>query len=128
MSIKIGDESITEESSAKLLGIIVDNNQKWTSQIKGSGGTINALNSRLYLLKRLGKVICKQRLRRVADSLYTSEIRYGVQLFGKVRLHDDDPKNALLNSLQTTQNKFARFLNGSKLGDKINNNSIYKKI
>ena len=51
-----------------------------------------------------------------------------MQLFGKVRLHEEDPKNVLLNSLQTTQNKFARFLNGSKLTDKINNNSIYKNL
>ena len=61
-----------------------------------------------YLLRRLGTVICKERMKRVADSLYTSKIRYGIQLFGKVRLSENDQTKALLESLQLTQNKCAR--------------------
>ena len=58
--IKIGDMSIKSETSAKLLGITIDSNQKWTSQINGVGGTVKSLNSRLYLLKRLSKSINKK--------------------------------------------------------------------
>ena len=47
ISVKIGSEWITAEASAKLLGVTLDNNQKWKTQIKGSGGTIYSLKSRL---------------------------------------------------------------------------------
>ena len=49
---------------------------------------------------------------KVADSLYTSKIRYGIQLMGKVRTETEDPKNHLLKKIQVTQNKFARFMAG----------------
>ena len=61
------------------------------------------------------------------DSLYTSKIRYGVQLFGKVRLTEQEPTETLLESLQITQNKFARFVHGSSLMDRINNKIIFKE-
>ena len=105
----------------------MDSNQKWKSQIQGIGGTISNLNSRLYLLRRLSRVISKDRMRRISDSLYTSKIRYGVQLFGKARLNELNPTEALLESLQVIQNKFARFVHGSSLIDHINNKVIYKE-
>ena len=113
---------------AKLLGINLDTNQKWSSQIKGIGGTISSLKSRLYLLKRLARVICKEKLKKVADSLYTSTIRYGIQLFGKVRLNKSDPTDSLLESLQVTQNCFARFMHGTKLTDHINTAKIFGEL
>ena len=123
--IKIGQAVIMAESNAKLLGVTLDNNQKWKTQIQGVGGTISNLNSRLYLLRRLARVISKDRLRRISDSLYTSKIRYGVQLFGKVRLNEQDQTDSLLDSLQITQNKFARFLHGSSLMDHISTRDIF---
>ena len=106
---------------------IMDSNQKWKTQIQGSGGTIRNLNSRWYLIGRLSRVISQDRMRRISDSLYTSKIRYGVQLFGKVRLNEQDPTKSLLESLQTTQNKFARFVHGSSLMDHINKKFIFKE-
>ena len=67
------------------------------------------------------------RLRRIGDSLYTSKIRYGLQLFGKVRLNENDPTETLLECLQVTQNKFARFLHGSTLMDRINTKIVFKE-
>ena len=127
INIKIGNETVSAEESAKLLGIILDNNQKWKSQIQGIGGTISNLNSRLYLLRRLSRAISKDILQKISDSLFTSKIRYGIQLFGKVRINENDPNEALLESLQITQNKFARFLHGSTLMDRINTKTIYEE-
>ena len=53
MTITVGESIVTQEKTAKLLGIQIDDDQKWTSQITGTGGVIPSLNSRLYLLKRL---------------------------------------------------------------------------
>ena len=66
-------------------------------------------------------------MKRINDSLYTSKIRYGLQLFGKVRLNELDPIETLLESLQITQNKFARFVHGSNLMDRINTKLIFKE-
>ena len=43
---------------------------------------------------------------KVADSLYTSKIRYGIQLLGKVRTNAKDPINTQLKKIQVAQNKF----------------------
>ena len=110
-----------------MLGVTLDNNQKWKTQIQGVGGTISNLNSRLYLLRRLSRLISKDRLRKIGDSLFTSKIRYGVQLFGKVRMNDQDQTDALLDSLQVTQNKFARFMHGSSLMDHISTRDIFSE-
>ena len=87
-----------------------------------------ALNTRLYLIKRLSNHISKDRLRKIADSLYTSKIRYGVQLYGNVRTKEEDVEQKLLGSIQVAQNKLARFLNGNSLMDKIHTTQIYKEL
>ena len=68
---------------------MLDDDQKWSTQISK---LIPSLNSRLYLIKRLSNFISKDRLKRVADSLYMSKIRYGVQLYGNVRMNEEDPE------------------------------------
>ena len=127
ISITIGNEQILAESSAKLLGVTLDSDQKWKTQIQGKGGVISNLNSRLFLLRRLARSIGSDRLKRIADSLYTSKIRYGLQLYGKVRLVELDPYDSLLDSLQITQNKFARFLHGSTLLDRVSTKTLFKE-
>ena len=59
--INIGKVKVQAESNAKLLGIHLDDNQKWKSQIQH---TINSLNTRLYLLRRMAKAISKDRLKK----------------------------------------------------------------
>ena len=88
---------------------------------------IPSMNSRLFMIKRLSASISKNRIRQIVDSLYTSKVRYGLQLLGKVRVTESDPTNGLLAKLQITQNKMARFLNNTKISDKISNKEIYHK-
>ena len=89
---------------------------------------ISALNTRLFLIKRMSNFISEDRLRKIADSLYMSKIRYGVQLFGYVRMKNDDVEQKLLGSIQVAQNKLARFLNGNSLLDKIPSAQIYGEL
>ena len=56
------------------------------------------------------------------------QIGYGLQLLGRVRVSAVDPVNGLLSKIQVTQNRMARFLNNSKISDKISNKDIYKKL
>ena len=68
-------------------------------------------NSRLFTIKRMSRVVSKDRVKKNFDRLYTSKLRYGLQLLGNVRLKNEDPKDGILKSLQITQNKAAKFLN-----------------
>ena len=86
-----------------MLGIKLTDDQKWNEQIWGSGGVIPSLNQRFFLLRRLKNKISKTQLTKVADSIFTSKIRYGVQLYGKVRFNEKDPENCLIEDIQLVQ-------------------------
>ena len=67
-------------------------------------------------------------MKKIYDSLYTSKLRYGLQLFGRVRINDDDTKDGVLKVLQITQNKAARFLNGNKLQDHVPTKKTFEEL
>ena len=48
-------------------------------------------------------------------------------MLGKVRTNNEDPTNGLLAKLQVSQNKMARFLNGTTILDKISNSDIFQR-
>ena len=48
--INIGNSEVIQEHNTKLLGVILDDDQKWSSHINK---LISSLNSRLFLVKRL---------------------------------------------------------------------------
>ena len=125
ITIRIGNSTVVQESNTKLLGVILDEDQKWNTQISK---LISSLNSRLYLVKRLSNYISKDRLNKIAGSLYMSKLRYGVQLYGNVRASSEDSENKLLGNIQVAQNKYARFLYGANILDKIKTEHIYKEL
>ena len=86
--IRIGNTHVTQEEKTKLLGVILDQDQKWNSQINS---LISSFNTRLFLIKRLSNYISKDRLKKISESLYMSKLRYGVQLYGNVRTKNEDP-------------------------------------
>ena len=85
ISVRISGDNVKRESSACLLGIKFQDNLQWQSQINGKGGLISALNSRLYIIRRLQSHLSKKSVFKVVDGIFTSKLRYGLQLFGKVR-------------------------------------------
>ena len=90
ITINIGKESISQVENAKLLGITFDDNLKWKSQISGKGGVLSCLNQRLFVLRGLKNFVNNNSLKKVADSIFTSKIRYGLQLLGKIRWSKED--------------------------------------
>ena len=55
-------------------------------------------------------------------------INYGLQLYGKVKVTENDPKNRDLKAIQKVQNKMARFLNSKTLKDKIKSKVLLENI
>ena len=90
--IKVGDSEIEEVRSAKLLGMMLDNDQKWTCHFWGKKGLLAALNQRLFAIRRIANHIPKDKLKHVANSLWMSKARYGLQLTHKVRMTEEDKK------------------------------------
>ena len=48
IEIKIGNVSVTQEHQAKLLGMTINDKQKWSQQIREAGGLIPTLNNRSF--------------------------------------------------------------------------------
>jgi hypothetical protein len=69
-------------------------NLKWKAHIIGKGGLISSLNQRLYIIRKLRNHLNKSALSNVAESLFTSKLRYGPQLLGKVRWSEEDSKTS----------------------------------
>ena len=125
--VKIGGENVQRDSSACLLGIKFQDNLQWQSQITGKGGLISALNSRLYIIRRLQSHLSKKAVLKVVDGIFTSKLRYGLQLFGKVRTSSSDSESAEFRAIQIIQNNLLRSLNGSKIKDMVSISSLLKK-
>ena len=65
---------------------------------------------------------------KLVDGLFTSKIRYGLQLYGRVRVSEQDPENTELKSIQLVQNKLLRTLNGTRVKDKISTMPLLKNF
>ena len=50
---------------------------------------------------------------------FNSKLRYGLQLFGKVRRLPTDPTNQDMDYIQLVQNKLLRMITITKLSDKV---------
>ena len=87
-----------------------------------------ALNSRLYIIRRLKSHLSMKSIMKIVDGLFTSKIRYGLQLYGKVRTTVEDPTCADFKAIQLIQNDLLRLLNGSKIKDRVSIKSLLNKF
>ena len=123
--IQVGEALIPRTKSTKLLGVYVEESQEWNDHFKNLK---SSLNSRLFMIRRISRRIPKSKIMGVVHSLWVSKLRYGLQLCTKTRLNDSDPIPACLKSLQMTQNRMLRAINGTKICDKISTKYMLKKF
>ena len=100
LTLKLNNDQITQVKETKYLGLIIQENLKWDSQIKS---IINKLNSQIPLYHTLKCIIPKKELTLVYNSLSVSIINYGIELYGK-------SKNNWYSQLQKTQNRLLKVL------------------
>ena len=86
-----------------------------------------SLNRRLFAIRRLKNHLNEKSLLKLADGLFTSKIRFGLQLLAKVRLNDADPLNQDIENIQKVQNKLLRMLTNTKLLDMVSTASLLTK-
>ena len=126
--IRVGNSEVEEVKSTKLLGMTMDNDQKWTNHFWGKKGLLNALNQRLFAIRRIANHIPKEKLHQVAHSLWMSKMRYGIQLTHKVRLTEEDKHSKDIKATQVAQNKMLRLLDGSRLKDRRSVKDMLEKF
>ena len=80
------------------------------------------------MIQRIKNKVGKDSIKKIADSLYTSKLRYGLPLFGKIKWNVTDTQEKWLKDLQLNQNKMLRLMNGTRIKDKISTKSILKKF
>ena len=128
ISVKIGSESVIRESTATLLGIKFQDDQRWKAQIHGRGGVISSLHSRFYIIRRMRSHLSMKAVLKLVDGIFMSKVRYGLQLYGKVRRSEDSPRCEDFKSIQKIQNDLMRYLTGCQLKDKVSIRSLLDKL
>eukprot|EP00095_Tigriopus_kingsejongensis_P008846 snap_masked-scaffold15_size728074-processed-gene-2.0 protein:Tk08846 transcript:snap_masked-scaffold15_size728074-processed-gene-2.0-mRNA-1 annotation:"protein isoform a" len=114
--LKIGDSSILPCSTMKLLGITLQANLGWTANV---AGLVTSLNQRFGLVRRLLKWIPRCQIQPIVDGLVISKLRYGLPVFGQVRLQDTDPTHGNMKKLQGVLNDLMRLVANKRISDKI---------
>ena len=124
ITMEIAGEDITSVSSEKLLGLYFSSAVDWKVHIEK---TVHKLNQRLGILRRLRGKIPLQKLKIIAEAIFTSVARYGIAVYSKPRLHSD-PTVEDLKKLQVTQNKMFRLLDGKSKKDRVKVEKIATKF
>ena len=65
---------------------------------------------------------------KVVDGIFTSKLRYGLQLYGKVRTKESYPTCEDFKNIQLIQNSLMRSLNGTKVKDRVSVSSLLEKF
>ena len=90
--------------SEKLLGVIIQNDLKWSEYIQNSDKSlVKQLNSRLYALKTITHVAPFKTRLMIANGIFCSKLIFQISLWGGA-------EDYLLRGLQIIQNKAARFV------------------
>ena len=71
----------------------------------GNKGLLQALNQRLFVIRRLANHIPRDKLRMAAHSIWMSKARYGLQLTNMVRLTEEERETKNSKATQLAQNK-----------------------
>jgi hypothetical protein len=70
----ICNSEVTESTSSKLLGMIIDNDLKWKGHIYGKGGVLSSLNQRLFTIRRPSHHIHLNKLKEIQHMGFQIEI------------------------------------------------------
>ena len=110
--------------NTKLLGVTIDERQKWKEQIND---LTNALNKRTFAIRRISNQLPKNEVLKVVQCLWMAKLRYSLQLCNQVRTKSEDPSNLQMDAVQVAQNKMLRMLDWITLKDHVSSQSLLQK-
>ena len=118
-SIEIGGKVVEEEECHRILGLTVNNTLSWKDHVIGKGGLLSAVYQRIGALRRIVHHVPKKCLPNIATAIISSKIRYGISVYGTVRLTKDEPLTEECRKLQIALNDAMRVANGSRRRDRV---------
>ena len=114
-------EEIEAQETEKLLGLMVSSRFDWKAHVDN---LCIKLKQRLGLLHRLKQKLPRDKLVIVAEAIFNTSIRYGIAVYLKPRLKDQNTGSytqcALAQTLQVLQNDMIRLICGLKRSDHVN--------
>ena len=107
VKIKTPLENIKPAPNHKLLGCIIQDDLKWTEQIRDNDESlIKSLNCRLNALKRISKISDFKTRKMIGNGIFNSKLIYMISIWSGC-------SKELINSLQIIQNRAARIITGN---------------
>ena len=113
----IGGEKLEAKESEKLLGLTVSSQLNWKTHMEKLCVT---LRQRLGLMRRIKCKVPREKLKIIAEAIFISKIRYGLPVYYKPRLSDEDPCCNSQEAIQVLHNDMLRLIAGYERRDKIN--------
>ena len=104
-----------------MLGLTISNDLTWTNHVNQVLSNLRSANG---LLCRLAAHVRRQDLLPVVHGLLLSRIRYGLAVYGRVRLEESEPTNALMLALQKETNHALRLVCGKHMKDRVKIESL----
>ena len=125
VSFQIGESQIEESSKEKSLGIIVNNKLDWSDHI---AKLEKELRYRLFTLRRMEQVVPKSLMKKVADGIFCSVLRYGLGIFCPVRIEETESNSTSIEGIKVIFHDVLRLLCSSKRSDHTSIESMLKKL
>ena len=79
-------------------------------------------------MRKLEQVLPKSLLKKVADGIFNSLIRYGLGIFCPIRMHTQDPSPSSINGIKVRFNDVLRLLCNSKRKQHTSVESMLEKV
>ena len=123
-NITVDGHDVSESSSEKLLGMIINDKLTWSNHLYGNEqheGLVTKLSKRAGMIYKLSFLMPKDRLRNIAEGVFFSLLTYGIQVYGGVwgldNLNTAESRTKAFtkednNKLQVIMNKVLRSLTG----------------
>ena len=110
-TFNIGEAEIKEKTSEKLLGAWIKNDLSWSTHLKKLE---DQLSYRLYKLRRIEQVLPKSLLKKAADGIFCSVLRYELAIFCPIRILENDPHPTCIDGIKVIYHDVLRLLCNSK--------------
>ena len=122
LQIRVCGNTVVESKCEKILGVLFNKRLSWSSHMYGDNsdptrkplpGIVTTLSKRVGMMKRLSRLLPKERLKMIANGIFMSPVLYCLQLFGALwgvgTLQEEEPRHesftsANLKILQILQN------------------------
>ena len=87
IKINVAGHEVTESTSERLLGVIINNTMTWEHHLYGNEenkGLLSKLSQRSGLIQNLSFIMPKDKLSIFAEALFFSLLNYCIEVYGNV--------------------------------------------